>query len=105
MEQDGRALSRLAAAAQAPGAVSEIDIGTIGDFEFFGVHGANSDTAIMERMNNVDGIFSTEVGIQINVPVVETFTDAADPFSDELNGGLLPYSHDRSRLHRAASRH
>ena len=82
-------VNELAAAAQGPGAVSEIDVGTIGDFEFFGVHGANSDTAIMERMNNVDGIFSTEVGIQINVPVIETFTDAADPFSDELSGSLL----------------
>ena len=79
----------LSQAARAPGAVSEINIATIGDFEFFGVHGANSDTAIMERMNNVDGIFSAELGVQINVPVIETFTDAADPFSDELNGGLL----------------
>ena len=81
--------NELVAASQAPGAVSEINIGTIGDFEFFGVHGADSDTAIMERMNNVDGIFSTEVGVQINVPLIETFTDASDPFSDELNASLL----------------
>ena len=79
----------LQAAAQAPGAVSEINVGTIGDFEFFGQHGADSDTAIMDRMSNVDGIFSTEVGIQINVPEVEIFSDASDPFSDELNASLL----------------
>ena len=83
-------VSELAAATQGPGAVSEIDVGTVGDGEFFGVHGANSNTAIMDRMNNVDGIFSTEVAIQINVPLIEVYNDAAtDPFSDELNGGLL----------------
>ena len=79
----------LAQKTRGPGAVSEINIGTIGDFEFFGVHGTDSNTAIMDRMNNVDGIFSTELGIQINVPVIETFTDAGDPFSDEVNSSLL----------------
>ena len=79
-----------AAAAQGPGAVSEINIGAIGDFEFFGRHGANSDTEIVTRLNNVDGIYSAEIGIQINVPVIETFaTDAADPFTDEVDASLL----------------
>jgi len=75
---------------QAAGAVSEINVSAIGDFEFFGLHGANSDAEMVARLNNVDGIFSAEVAIQINVPVIETFTsDAADPFSGEVNASLL----------------
>jgi uncharacterized repeat protein (TIGR01451 family) len=75
---------------QAQGAVLEINVSAIGDFEFFGLHGANSDNAMLERLNNVDGIFSTEVAVQISVPFFETFTtDAADPFTDELNASNL----------------
>jgi hypothetical protein len=74
---------------QALGAVSELNMGAIGDFEFFGRHGNASHDEIVARLNNVDGIFSQEVGIQINVPVVEVFSDANDPFSNELNASLL----------------
>jgi uncharacterized repeat protein (TIGR01451 family)/MYXO-CTERM domain-containing protein len=77
-------------AAQALGAVSEIDVGAVGDFDFFALHGVNSDTEILTRLNNVDGIFSAELGIQVNVPIVETFeTDAADPFTDTVVAGDL----------------
>jgi len=75
---------------QAQGAVSEINVSAVGDFEFFGQHGANSDNAMLERLNNVDGIFSTEVAVQISPSVIETFTtDASDPFSGEVNASLL----------------
>ncbi len=73
-----------AAKAKAPGAVSEISFGVIGDFEFTSNMGGASaaEAAIVARLNNVDGIFSEQLGIQISVQVIETFTDAADPFSD-----------------------
>jgi uncharacterized repeat protein (TIGR01451 family) len=74
---------------QAAGAVLEIDMGAIGDFEFFSRHGAGSRDQIIARLNNVDGIFSRELGIQINVPVVEVFSDVNDPFTSEVNAGLL----------------
>ncbi|MCH7503941.1 MAG: hypothetical protein IIA10_11405 [Proteobacteria bacterium] len=72
------------AMAQGAGAVSEINFGAIGDFEFTSAQGgdANANTAILTRLNNVDGIYSQQLGVQINVPVVETFATAADPFSD-----------------------
>ncbi len=69
---------------QASGAVSEITMGVIGDFEFTNSKGgdANAAVAITARLNNVDGIFSEQVGVQINVQTVETFGDPSDPFSD-----------------------
>ncbi len=80
-----------ASVAQAPGAVSEIDIGAVGDFEFTSAQGGDVDAvaAISARLNMVDGIYSQEIGVQINVPLIETFSDSADPFSDESDPGLL----------------
>ncbi|MDJ0908640.1 MAG: M12 family metallo-peptidase [Woeseiaceae bacterium] len=76
---------------QGPGAVSEIDIGAVGDFEFTSAAGGNAaaEMRILARLNMVDGIYSQDLGIQINVPLVETFSDAADPFSDETDAGSL----------------
>ncbi len=81
-----------AASAQAEGAVTEIDIGAVGDAEFANIHAANAQQAILERLNNVDGIFSSQVGVQINVPLVQVFTDpgaASYPFSDTVIAGDL----------------
>jgi len=77
---------------QAAGAVSEIDIGTVGDAEFFIRHGNNSQQAILDRMNNVDGIFSGQVGVQINVPIVQVFSDSGAgnyPFTTTVTAGTL----------------
>ena len=77
------------AMAQGPGAVSEISIGAVGDFEFTSAQGANAATAILTRLSNVDGIFSQQLGVQINVPPPETFTDINDPFTDVTDPGML----------------
>ena len=75
-----------AAVARAPGAVSEITMSAIGDFEFTNARGGDSAAiaAITTRLNNVDGYFSEQVGIQINVDLIETHSDSADPFGDTL---------------------
>ena len=80
------------AATQGPGAVSEIDMGAIGDFEFTNAMGGDvaAVVAITDRMNRVDGIFSQEIGVQINVPVIETFSDPdIDPFGDTIDPSKL----------------
>ncbi len=72
-----------ATAARAP-IGSQIDIGAVGDALFATIHGANAHQAILERLNNVDGIFSNELGITINVPLVQVFADSGSalyPFS------------------------
>jgi len=81
-----------AVSALAEGAVSEIDIGAVGDAEFAVIHGANAQQAILDRLNNVDGIFSSQVGVQINVPLVQVFTNSAAtsyPFSDTVVADTL----------------
>jgi hypothetical protein len=75
--------------ARAFGATSQIDLAMIGDFEFTGSHGASVDTAILARMNNVDGIFSAQLGVQINVNRIDTFASSNDPFSDETDSAAL----------------
>ena len=79
-----------ATTAQAEGAVSEIDIGIVADGEFFGRHGNNSSQRIIDRMSLVDGYFSEQVGIQINWPLVQVFSDSStDPFTDTVVAGDL----------------
>jgi hypothetical protein len=73
----------------APGASEEINIGMVGDFEFTDSMGSGAEAAILTRMNNVDGIFSDQLGVQITVPVVDLFTDSSDPFTTSVPGDLL----------------
>jgi len=75
------------AMAQSAGAVSEINVGGVGDFELatdFGGDAVAAAAAITTRLALVDAIYSQEIGVQINVPFVEVFDDPAtpDPFSD-----------------------
>ena len=77
------------AKAQGPGAISEINFGAIGDFEFTSAVGSSADSEILARLNNVDGIFSQQLGVQINVRTLETFPAIADPFTDTTDSVML----------------
>jgi uncharacterized repeat protein (TIGR01451 family) len=84
-------LDELGTISQAPGALSELDMGAIGDFEFTNSKGGDAAAvaAITTRLNNVDGIFSQNVGVQINVTTIETFSTSNDPFTDAAESGDL----------------
>lgn len=79
------------AMAHVAGAVSEISIGAVGDFEFTSAQGgdANAATAIVTRLNIVDGIYSQQLDVQINVPPPDTFSTSGDPFTDVTDPSLL----------------
>ncbi|MDH3531966.1 MAG: M12 family metallo-peptidase [Gammaproteobacteria bacterium] len=77
------------AMAQALGAVSQISIGAIGDSAFTAANGDGAEAAIMTRLSNVDGIYSEQLGVQINVPIIETFTASNDPFTDTTDPSAL----------------
>jgi len=68
---------------KAPGAISQIDIGVISDSIFAADKGANTETEMLTRMNNVDGIFSSQLGVQLNVTQVDIFSAGNDPFTSE----------------------
>ncbi len=79
------------AVAQAPGAISEITMGAIGDSLFTSLRGGSSAAAaaITARFNNIDGYFSEQVGVQINLQSITTFDAATDPFSGTLSTSTL----------------
>jgi uncharacterized repeat protein (TIGR01451 family) len=78
------------AVAQAPGAVTEITMAAIGDSSFTNDMGGDADAvaAIMTRLSIVDGYFSEQVSVQIDVQHFETFSDpASDPFTTPVDPG------------------
>ncbi len=83
--------STKAAIARAPGAVTEITMSAIGDFEFTQARGSDlaAQAAIATRLNNVDGYFSEQVGVQINVQFIEPINDPNTPFDGTLVAGQL----------------
>ncbi len=76
-------------ATKTAGASAEIRIGAIGDYEFFKTRGDDSSAAILTRLNNVDGIFSEQLGVRIIVEELTVFTSPSDPFSDTTDAGDL----------------
>jgi hypothetical protein len=79
-------VTELAAAptAQAQGADRKITVAAIGDFPFLNQFGSlsSSESAMLARFNIVDGIFSEQLGIEIDVEDLTIFTSASqDPFS------------------------
>lgn len=77
------------ASASAPGAVSAMDIGLVADYEFTNDKGSGTALEMIARMNIVDGIFSSQLGVQLNVTLTDSFPSSNDPFSDTTNPGLL----------------
>ncbi len=73
----------------APGATSEMGVAVMGDFEFASNMGTSSEAEILTRMNNVDGIFSDQLGVQLNVSRIDVFSSTNDPFSDESGANDL----------------
>jgi uncharacterized repeat protein (TIGR01451 family) len=73
------------------GATLNLNLGAVADYEFSQSFGANAQAALLARFNNVDGIFSSQLGVQISVPAnaVEIFTTNDDPFTSTDPTALL----------------
>ena len=74
---------------QGPGATSAIDLAIIGDYEFTRSQLLDAAAELTTRMNNVDGIFSMQLGVQLNVNRVDTYSINDDPFSDQTDASML----------------
>ena len=58
-----------------------LDIAAVGDFEYTSVLGSFAESGLVDRINSVDGIFESQLGIQINLAELRVFDVAAnDPF-------------------------
>ncbi|HEX5046671.1 MAG TPA: M12 family metallo-peptidase [Gammaproteobacteria bacterium] len=78
------------------GAARNLDVGVLADFEFSTSFGSAASSALLTRINNVDGIFSEQVGVQITAAKVDVFTDDSDPFTKTSASALL----DEVAVHR-----
>lgn len=58
-----------------------LDIAAVGDFEYTSVLGSSAESGLIDRINSVDGIFESQLAIQINLAELRVFDVAAnDPF-------------------------
>jgi len=81
-----RELPRNATAAAV--ATLELEVAMIADFEFFSAE-VDPASALLNRLNVVDGIFSEQVGVAITATELKVFDDPADPFTTSDAGTLL----------------
>jgi hypothetical protein len=88
-EQAVAAMAQEFTALAAAAATRTLDLGAVADFEFSQAFGANAEAALLARFNNVDGIFSEQLDVQINVEEVDIFTAGNDPFTASAGSALL----------------
>jgi hypothetical protein len=85
-------VGELAAAAMATGLTGRLRVSALADYEYFQAAGSaqSARNRIVGIFNNVDGIFSAQVGIQIELAdAITVFEDPADPFSSSASRDLL----------------
>jgi hypothetical protein len=85
-------VGELAQAAEATDLTGRLQVSALADYEYFQVAGSaqSARNRIVEIFNNVDGIFSAQVGIEIELADgVTVFEDPADPFSSQVPRDLL----------------
>jgi hypothetical protein len=67
----------------------QLDVAVVADFEFSNALGAAAESRMLRYMQIVDGIFSSQVGVQINVGSMTVFDTAAQPFTKTADKALL----------------
>ncbi len=77
-------------AVQAIGATKRIQIGALGDAAFRSRYSTDQDAtdAIMVLLNNVDGIYSSQLSVEVQTPSVTLYVDN-DPFSGTTQPSVL----------------
>jgi hypothetical protein len=80
---------RAAADTAFAAAPREVEVSMIGDFEFTTRFGSGAAQAMLDRMNVVDGIFSSQVGVTTIPTDFITFPANTDPFTSSEPSTLL----------------
>jgi hypothetical protein len=84
-----RAIIRELKTLAATSSTQQIEVAVIGDYEFYTLFGAQSVATMLERMNVVDGIFASQVGVSIVPTDFKVFDTATDPFTSTSASTLL----------------
>ena len=85
-------VGELVQVAEATGLSGRLRVSALADYEYFQFAGSaqSARNRIVAIFNNVDGIFSAQVGIQIEfADGITVFEDPADPFSSSVGRDLL----------------
>ncbi len=71
---------------QAAGATLTLSLSALGDASFRQNYPSEAEAhdAILIRLNNVDGIYSAQLGVEISISSVEVYDVGTDPFSSTL---------------------
>ena len=67
----------------------ELTVGVIADYEFYQNFSDDPEGAIIARMDMVDGIWSSQVGVKISLAPLTVLKTAAEPFTKTAPGDLL----------------
>jgi len=71
-------------------ALKQVRVGVVGDFEFVSQFTTSTpEDAIVARMNIVDGIFSSQLGVKVSLSTPTLFRTASDPFTKTVASELL----------------
>lgn len=84
-------LKNAPAIMQAAGANVRLQLSAMGDSLFKQRYASEQDArdAILMRLNNVDGIFSSQLGVEIQVPAVVVNATNSDPLTDVTSANAL----------------
>lgn len=86
----GMATAKTApAVAEAAGATSVLQVGVLADSRYTADPLSSKQDSILTRMNIVDGIFSDQLGVEIDVERIDIFDSASDPFTGETDATAL----------------
>lgn len=68
---------------RAPGAARSMSLSALGDDSFLQrfASAAEARDAVLVRLNNVDGIFSEQVGVELQIRDIELYEGTTDPFT------------------------
>jgi hypothetical protein len=87
-----KAVGREAPVAQGLAPARRLLVSLVADHEFasfFGHQGTSPEEAIVQRMNIVDGIFSSQLGVHLELGATTVFEDPDDPFTAPNANDLL----------------
>jgi len=67
----------------------ELTVGVVADYEFYQEYSADPEGTIISRMDIVDGIWSSQVGVKISLAPLTVLTTAQEPFTKTAPADLL----------------
>jgi len=67
----------------------ELTVGVIADYEFYQRYSSDPEGTIISRMDIVDGIWSSQVGVKISLAPLTVLTTADEPFTKTVPADLL----------------